>query len=85
MATNYAATLQMEYADGSTRSVTFNNVTAAAMQTFKARVLELNSTIADSTTGAAYKDTFVSNNGEPINRISGAKYTATEETVIYNG
>lgn len=85
MATSYSATMQLEYEDGETRSVTFNDVTLAGLQNFKPNVLALNETIADETAGAPYKETFVSSEGSPVKRIRTAKYTATEETVIYNG
>lgn len=83
MATTNTATLKFEYDDGSTRSVTFDDVPTSALASFKANVLTLNSTIADSVTGAAYRDTFISDEGSPIAKISGAKYTVTEETTIY--
>lgn len=85
MATTNSATLTLEYTDASTRNVTFNDVADSALPTIKARVLALNSTIADTTAGAAYRETFISDDGAPINRISKAKYSVTEETVIYRG
>jgi hypothetical protein len=51
----------------------------------KNRVLAMNGTIADETTGAPYKETFVSDDGQPLKRISKAKYTIAEEQVIYRG
>lgn len=85
MATTYAATLQLEYSDGNTRNITFDEIPMSVLPNLKANVLNLNATIADSVQGAAYKDTFISNDGAPITRISGAKYTATETAVIYRG
>lgn len=85
MATSISATLTLEYDDAATRNVTFNDVDMAALGTLKARVLELNTTIADSVQGAAYQETFISDDGAPIRRISKAKYTVTEEEVIYRG
>lgn len=85
MATTNTATLTLEYEDASTRSVTFNDVETSALGNIKARAMTLNATIADSITGAAYKDTFISDDGSPIKKISKAKYTTTEETVIYRG
>ena len=84
MATTNSATLKFEYEDGSTRNITFDEVPTSAIQNFKANVLALNNTIADSVTGAAYRETFISDDGSPIAKISGAKYTVTESTVIYN-
>lgn len=84
MATTNSATLKFEYADGSERSITFDDVPTSALDEFRQNVLDLNSTIEDETTGVAYKDTFVSEDGAPITRISGAKYTITETKVIYN-
>ena len=83
MATTNTATLKFEYEDGNERSITFEEVPTSALQNFKANVMTLNATIADSVQGAAYKDTFVSDDGAPIARIIGAKYTVTEETTIY--
>lgn len=85
MATTNTATLQFEYDDGATRNVNFSEVPDSALPTIKARVIALNSTIADSVTGAAYRDTFISDEGSPIKKIRSAKYTVTEEQVIYNG
>lgn len=85
MATTNTATLTLEYTDASTRSVTFTDVNSTALGTMKARVLALNATIADSVTGAAYRETFISDDGASINKISKAKYTVTEEEVIYRG
>lgn len=83
MATTNTATLKFEYEDGNQRSITFEEVPTSALQNFKANVMTLNATIADSVQGAAYKDTFVSDDGAPIAKIIGAKYTVTEETTIY--
>ena len=83
MATTNSATLKFEYDDGTKRNITFDDVPTSAIASFKTNVLALNTTIADSVTGAAYRDTFISDNGSPIARISGAKYTVTEETTIY--
>lgn len=80
-----SATLTLEYEDATTRSVTFNEVATSALGSIKANAIALNATIADSVTGAAYKETFISDEGAPIKRISKAKYTTTEETVIYRG
>lgn len=85
MATTNTATLTLEYEDAKTRNVTFNDVTDAACVAMKGRAIALNTTIADSVSGAAYRETFISDEGAPIKRISKAKYTVTEETVIYNG
>jgi len=84
LATTNSATLKFEYEDGNTRAITFDDIPTSALQNFKTNVLALNSTIADSVTGAAYRETFISDDGAPIARISGAKYTITEEQVIYN-
>lgn len=83
MATTNTATLKLEYDDGSTRSITFDDVPTSALANIKPRAMDLNDTIADSIQGAAYRDTFISDEGSPIAKISGAKYTVTEETTIY--
>lgn len=83
MATTNTATLKLEYDDGSTRNLTFDDVPTSVLSSLKANVLTLNNTITDSVTGAAYRETFISDEGSPIAKISGAKYTVTEETTIY--
>lgn len=85
LATTNSAVLTLEYDDASTRNVTFNDVDDLALANIKTRAMDLNDTIADSIQGAAYRETFISDNGAPITRISKAKYTVTEETVIYRG
>lgn len=85
MATTNSATLTLEYTDATTRSVTFNDVDSSALANIKARAMTLNTTLADSVAGAAYHETFISDDGAPIKKISKAKYTVTEETVIYRG
>lgn len=85
MATTNAATLTLEYTDATTRNLTFNDVETSALATIKARAIALNTTLADSVAGAAYHETFISDDGAPIKKISKAKYTVTEETVIYRG
>lgn len=85
MATTNAATLTLEYTDATTRNLTFNDVDSSALGNIKARAIALNTTLADSVTGAAYHETFISDDGAPIKKISKAKYTVTEETVIYRG
>lgn len=85
MATTNSATLTLEYTDATTRSVTFNDVDSSALANIKARAMTLNTTLADSVAGAAYHETFISEEGAPIKKISKAKYTVTEETVIYRG
>lgn len=85
MATTNSASLTLEYSDATSRNITFNDVDAAALGNIKARAMALNTTLADSVQGAAYHETFISDNGAPITRISKAKYTVTEESVIYRG
>lgn len=85
MATTNSATLTLEYTDATTRNLTFNDVDSSALGNIKARAIELNTTLADSVAGAAYHETFISDDGAPIKKISKAKYTVTEEQVIYRG
>lgn len=85
MATTNSATLTLEYTDATTRTVTFNDVATSALGNIKANAMTLNTTLADSVAGAAYHETFISDGGAPIKKISKAKYTVTEETVIYRG
>lgn len=85
MATTYSASLTFEYDDSATRNYTFTGMTAQSLTGLKARVLAMNATLADSTKNAAYRETFISDDGEPVKRISKAKYSVTEESVIYRG
>lgn len=87
MATNSTTTntigLTFEYTDGTTRNYTFTGMENSALTALKSRVRNMNSTLADSVTGAAYHETFISDDGAPVKRIPKAKYTVTEEQVIY--
>jgi len=85
LATTNTAVLTFEYDDASTRNITFNDVDTNALGNIKARVIAMNTTLADSTQGAPYRETFISDDSAPNKRISKAKYTDTEETVIYRG
>lgn len=85
MATSISATLTLEYDDAATRNVTFNDVEPSALSNFKANVMNLNTTLADNSQNTAYRETFISDDGAPIKRISNAKYTVMEEEVIYRG
>lgn len=85
MATTYTAGLTFEYDDGATRSYTFTDVTTAGMSTLKTKVLAFNATLADNTRNTPYRETFISDDGSPVKKIVKAKYTATEEQVIYRG
>ena len=77
--------LTFEYDDKSTRNYTFTGMTSSALAGLKAQVLQFNATVADSVSGAAYKETFISDDGSPLEKISKAKYTVAEEQVIYRG
>lgn len=77
--------LTMEYDDKTTRNYTFTGMDNTALANLKAQVLQFNTTVADSTAGAPYKETFISDDGSPITKISKAKYTVSEEQVIYRG
>lgn len=85
MATTNSIGLTFEYTDGATRNYTFTGMADSALSGLKARVLNMNATLADSTQNGAYVDTFISDDGAPIKQISKAKYTVTEEQVIYRG
>lgn len=85
MATKNEIGLTFEYEDGATRNYNFTGMNNQALSDLKTNVIALNATIADSVQGAAYHDTFISNDGAPVRRISKAKYIVTEEQVIYNG
>lgn len=81
--TTNAIGLTFEYDDGTTRNYNFTGMGDSALTALKGRVKTLNTTLADSVAGAAYHETFISDDGAPVKRISKAKYTITEEQVIY--
>ena len=81
--TTNSINLTFEYEDGATRNYTFTDMNNQALVALKNRVLNFNTTVADQTAGAPYKETFISDEGSPIAKISKAKYTVTEEQVIY--
>lgn len=83
MATTNSIGLTFEYEDATTRNYTFTGMNDSALQALKTRVRNLNATLADSVQGAAYHETFISDDGAPVKRVSKAKYTITEEQVIY--
>ena len=85
MATTYNAQLTFEYDDGLTRNYNFTDMTTQALSALKGRVVAFNATLADSTQNTPYRETFISDDGAPVKKISKAKYTATEEQVIYRG
>lgn len=85
MATTNSIGLTFEYEDGATRNYTFTDMNSTALANLKAQVLQFNTTVADQTAGAPYKETFISDDGAPVTRIAKAKYTVTEEQVIYRG
>lgn len=85
MATTNTATLTLEYEDATTRNITFTDVATSVLGQIKGNVFDFNDNIADSVQGTAYRETFISDDGAPIRRISKAKYTVTDEEVIYRG
>lgn len=91
-ATNIYNTAQVTftYEDDTTRNITFNNVSDNALGSFKGRIYDFNDVLASTDESmaakkAAYKETFISDDGAPLEKISAAKYTTTEERVIYRG
>lgn len=85
MATTNSIGLTFEYDDGTSRTYTFTGMADNALTNLKTRVLAMNTTLADNTQNVPYRDTFVSDDGAPVKQISKAKYTVTEEQVIYRG
>lgn len=81
--TTNSIVLGFEYEDGATRNYTFTGMNNNALADLKRKVLALNATIADQTTGAPYKETFISDDGAPISKVAKAKYIVTGEQVIY--
>lgn len=87
MPATYSTQLTFQYDDMTTRNLNFDDVNSESIATLKGKILEFNEALATSGDehGDAYKDTFTSDDGSPLNKISKAKYTVTEEQVIYNG
>lgn len=86
MAISYEAQLTLAYTDLATRNVNFTDVPSSAVSSMKAKIMTFNSDISGNTAaGTAYKETFISNDGAPVQKISKAKYTVTNEEVIYSG
>lgn len=84
--TTYSAQLTFLYDDLATRNINFTDVDAEAIFSIKGNILSFNEAIsAGGASSVAYKDTFTSDDGAPLNRISKAKYTRTTEEEIYNG
>lgn len=75
--------LTLEYDDGTTRNYNFTGMETSTLVGLKSRVITMNGNLADSVAGAAYHETFISDEGAPVKRISKAKHTVTEEQVIY--
>ena len=87
-----AVRLKMLYEDGGERTYTFDEVTNGALSSVKAKVMAMNTELADnqSSIGSALKATFVNDENEdnilaPLVKITSANYTSTETEVIYNG
>ena len=87
MSASYSAQLTFQYNDMTTRNLNFDDVSSESIPTLKGKILEFNEALETSgdAHGDAYKDTFTSDDGAPLSKISKAKYTVTEEEVIYNG
>ena len=84
--TTFTAQLTFLYDDLATRNINFTDVDDEAIFSIKGNILSFNEAIAaGGASSVAYKDTFTSDDGAPINRISKAKYTRTTEEEIYNG
>lgn len=77
--------LTFEYDDGTTRNYTFTDMATSTLSGLKARVMNFNNTLNDQSLGVPYKETFVSDDGEPVSRIGKAKHTVSREQVIYRG
>lgn len=81
-------TLTLVYEDATSRNVTLTDLPSSATpSTVASKAITFNQSLADTTSSAraAYRETFISDNGAPIVSISKATHTTTEETVIYNG
>lgn len=84
--TTYTAQLTFLYDDLATRNINFTDVADTAVQAIRGNILSFNAAIAaGGASSVAYKDTFTSDGGAPLTRISKAKYTETTEEEIYNG
>ena len=71
------------YSDDSTRNYTFENVPDAALSAVKAKINAINANAGNEY--ANFYQTFISDDGEAVSRISAAKIVQIEEEVIYNG
>lgn len=90
--TTNAVRLKMLYEDGGERTYTFDEVANSALSSVKAKVMTMNTQLADdqSSIGAALKATFVNDDNEdnilaPLVKITSANYTSTTTEVIYDG
>ena len=71
------------YDDDSTRTYTFENVGEVNVLQLRAKIQAINENSNDEY--ANFYQTFISDDGEPVTRISNAKIVYVEEEVIYNG
>lgn len=80
MAINNDVRIGLLYGDGTTRSYTFEGVDDSVLAGVADKIKTIN-----AAPSSPFHKTFVSDNGEPVLRISTGTITSTQETVIYTG
>lgn len=77
--TTISVILTLAFADATSRNMKFNGVDQEASYNVKSKVLAINANMP-----AAFKTTFVSDNGAECTMISKAQKVVTREEVIYS-
>lgn len=83
---SYEVSFTMTYADLTKRTYKFENVEDpdnTVLQNVKPKIRAINANTGDAY--ANIRNVFVSDDLQPLDRITAATITATEEEVIYNG
>ena len=78
---NVVVTLLFE--DDSTRNITFEGVAGEDLLSIKAKINAINENANNEYSN--FYQTFISDDGEPVIRISACKIITTQEEVIYSG
>lgn len=79
METTHSVIITLAFADASTRNFRFNGVDVEEQDNIPTKVKALNANMP-----AAFKTTFVSENGAECTMISKAQWIETQEEVIYS-
>lgn len=75
--------LTLLYEDETTRNYTFEGVASADLANIKSKIQAINANANNEY--ANFYETFVSDDGEAVTRITSAKIVNIEEEVIYSG